>query len=47
MLYEREAEGRIPFLTWVRDSYDETALRRGFAASSLSSLITDKVLRRE
>jgi hypothetical protein len=47
ILYAREAEGRVPFLTWVRDSYDEVALRRGFAASGLSSFITDQVLRRE
>ncbi len=47
ILYAAEAEGRVPFLAWVRDSYDEAALRRRFAASGLSSFITDKILRRE
>ena len=28
--YQREGEGRKPFLDWVRDDYDEAALRRDF-----------------
>ncbi|HTZ71395.1 MAG TPA: protein tyrosine phosphatase, partial [Acetobacteraceae bacterium] len=36
-----------PFLNWVREGYDEAALRRSFVASGLSSFITDQVLRRE
>jgi protein tyrosine phosphatase (PTP) superfamily phosphohydrolase (DUF442 family) len=45
--YAAEAEGRIPFLTWVRDHYDEAALRRNFVAAGLSSFVTDHILRRE
>jgi hypothetical protein len=46
-LYAREAEGRLPFLDWVRDEYDEVALKRDFVANGLTSFITDRVLRRE
>lgn len=43
-----EGEGRLPFLVWVRDEYDEAALRRDFVAGGgLSSFLTDRVLRRE
>ncbi len=45
--YAMEAEGRKPFLDWVRDDYDEMALRRDFVAGGLSSFITDRVLVRE
>ncbi len=45
--YAAEAEGRIGFLDWVRDEYDEAALKRDFVAGGLSSFITDQVLRRE
>jgi protein tyrosine/serine phosphatase len=45
--YAQEAEGKKPFLDWVREDYDEMALRRDFVAGGLSSFITDKVLRRE
>ncbi len=45
--YRAEAEGRIAFLDWVRDEYDEAALKRDFVAGRLSSFLTDKVLRRE
>ncbi len=45
--YERVAEGRLPFLDWVRDEYDETALREGFRAHGLSSFINDRILVRE
>jgi len=41
------AEGKKPFLDWVREDYDEAALRRNFQASGLSSFITDTLLRRE
>jgi len=47
ILYAREAEGRIGFLDWVRDEYDEAALRRQFTAHGLSSFLVDVVLRRE
>ena len=45
--FAADAEGRIPFLDWVRDEYDEAALKRDFAANGLASFITDRVLRRE
>ena len=45
--YRAEAEGRLPFLDWVRDEYDEAALKHDFVAGRLSSFVTDQVLRRE
>ncbi|CAI9119881.1 protein-tyrosine phosphatase family protein [Brytella acorum] len=45
--YRAQGEGRLPFMDWVRDEYDETALKRDFVAGRLSSFVTDKVLRRE
>jgi protein tyrosine/serine phosphatase len=45
--YRDEAEGRVPFLDWVRDEYDETRLRQDFVAGRLASFITDTVLHRE
>jgi protein tyrosine/serine phosphatase len=45
--YAQEAEGRMPFLDWVRDAYDEAALRRDFAAGGLSVFLNDRLLRRE
>ena len=45
--YAAVAEGRLPFLEWVRDEYDEMALKRDFVANGLASFITDRVLRRE
>jgi protein tyrosine phosphatase (PTP) superfamily phosphohydrolase (DUF442 family) len=45
--YAAEAEGRLPFIDWVRDEYDEAALKRDFVANGLASFITDRVLRRE
>ncbi len=45
--YAAEAEGRIGFLDWVRDEYDEAALKRDFVAGGLSSFVTDRLLRRE
>ena len=45
--FQREAEGRLPFLDWVRTEYDEVALKRDFVANGLSSFITDRVLHRE
>lgn len=32
ILYRREAEGRIPFIEWVREEYDEEKLRADFRA---------------
>jgi hypothetical protein len=45
--YATVAEGRVPFLDWVRDKYDETALRATFRASGLSTFLNDRVLVRE
>ena len=47
LLYQREAEGRKPFLDWVRDDYDEAALKRDFHANGLASFINDWVLAHE
>jgi len=45
--YEREAEGRKPFIDWVREDYDAPALRRNFQANGLASFINDWVLAHE
>jgi protein tyrosine/serine phosphatase len=45
--YALDGEGRTPFLDWVRDEYDEMALRRDFVAGGLASFINDRVLARE
>ncbi|HUC16186.1 MAG TPA: tyrosine-protein phosphatase [Acetobacteraceae bacterium] len=45
--YAREGEGRKPFLDWVREDYDEAALRRDFVAGGISHFLIDRVLRRE
>jgi len=45
--WQREGEGRKPFLDWVREDYDEAALRRDFHANGLASFINDWVLRHE
>ncbi len=45
--YQREGEGRKPFLDWVRDDYDEAALKRDFHASGLANFIDEKVLHHE
>jgi protein tyrosine/serine phosphatase len=41
------AESGIAFLDWVRDGYDEAALRRDFQAGRFGSFVTERVLRRE
>jgi protein tyrosine/serine phosphatase len=45
--YQREGEGRKPFLDWVQQDYDEAALRRDFHANGLASFINDWVLAHE
>jgi hypothetical protein len=45
--YQREGEGRKSFLDWVRDDYDEAALRQDFHANGLASFINDWVLAHE
>jgi protein tyrosine/serine phosphatase len=42
--YQREGEGRKPFLDWVREDYDEALLRRDFHANGLASFINDWIL---
>jgi protein tyrosine/serine phosphatase len=46
-MYRREAEGRKPFLDWVREDYHEDQLRAAFKAGALASFINDKILVRE
>ena len=46
-LYARDAEGRIAFLEWVAQNYDETALKQAFTDRRLASFVTDAVLKRE
>ncbi len=45
--YQREGEGREPFLVWLDRDYDEAALRRDFHANGLASFINDWVLAHE
>ncbi len=45
--YAVEAEGRTPFLDWVRDEYDEMALRGDFVAGGLANFVNDRLLQRE
>jgi hypothetical protein len=45
--YQREGEGRKPFLDWVREDYEEAALRRDFHANGLASFVNDWVLAHE
>jgi protein tyrosine/serine phosphatase len=48
LLYaEAVRRGPKPFLDWVRDDYDEAALRRDFRARPWADLLVDRVLRRE
>jgi protein tyrosine/serine phosphatase len=46
-LYQRTAEGRKPFLDWVKEDYNETELRAAFKAGRLAEFINAKMLRRE
>jgi protein tyrosine/serine phosphatase len=45
--YASAAEGRVRFLDWVRDGYDEEALRRDFRPRRLASFVNDRLLARE
>jgi protein tyrosine/serine phosphatase len=47
LTWQRQGEGRKPFLDWVREDYDEAALRRDFHANGLASFIDDWVLAHE
>jgi len=46
-LYQQTAEGKKPFLDWVRDDYDEAELRAAFRAGRVAEFINGKLLRRE
>jgi protein tyrosine/serine phosphatase len=45
--YAAEAEGRKPFLAWLREDYDAAALRRGFTGGGAFSRAGEKLLLRE
>jgi len=46
--YARDAEGKKPFLDWVRDDYDENRLRAAFnKPGTIASFINDRILSRE
>jgi protein tyrosine phosphatase (PTP) superfamily phosphohydrolase (DUF442 family) len=45
--YAAVAEGRKPFIDWVREDYDEATLRANFHAHGLSTFINDRLLARE
>ena len=47
LLYAASGEGKRPFIDWVRDDYDEHALRASFHAHGLASFLNDRVLARE
>jgi hypothetical protein len=48
VLYAQQAEGRLGFVDWVTNEYDEVRLRQDFTASGrLSNFMTDQILRRE
>jgi len=47
-LYAKEAEGKKPFMDWIRDDYDETALRTAYGKSgTIAGFINDRLLARE
>ncbi len=45
--YAAEAEGKKPFLDWVREDYDENDLREQFHASGIARFVNDRLLARE
>jgi protein tyrosine phosphatase (PTP) superfamily phosphohydrolase (DUF442 family) len=45
--YAETGEGRLPFLDWVRDDYNEAALRRRFRPWRAFTWVNDTLLRRE
>ena len=47
LLYAASGEGKRPFIDWVREEYDEHALRASFHAHGLASFLNDRVLARE
>lgn len=47
VLFQQEAEGRIPFLEWVKTHYNEQELRCSFKVRLWHHFITDYILHRE
>ena len=45
--YAAEAEGKKPFLDWLREDYDEDDLRAHFHANGIASFLNDRLLARE
>jgi protein tyrosine/serine phosphatase len=45
--YQRDAEGRKPFLDWLEQDYDREELTRDFRANGLASFLVDHVLAHE
>jgi protein tyrosine/serine phosphatase len=45
--FAREAEGRRPFLDWLREDYDPAALARDFVPGRFADLLTSRILARE
>ena len=45
--YAREAEGRRPFLDWLRQDYDAATLGAGFRSGHFADFLTHRVLHRE
>ncbi len=45
--YAAEAEGRKPFLDWLREDYDAAALGAGFRSGHFADFVTHRVLHRE
>ena len=45
--YQATGEGRLPFINWVRDEYDEDTVRTNFRAHGLARFVTDTLLLRE
>jgi protein tyrosine/serine phosphatase len=46
-LYARDAEGRVAFLEWVAQNYDEIGLKQAFTSARLANFVTETVLKRE
>lgn len=45
--FAREAEGRKPFLDWVRQDYDSVSLGAEFRSGHFADFVTHRLLRRE
>jgi protein tyrosine/serine phosphatase len=45
--YAKQAEGKKPFLDWVREDYDEAALKAAHRSGKLAGFVNDFLLRRE